>query len=86
VSAAHIVVIVVAVAVIALCTWAAPRRYHLQRSKSQHHAPRTLTIPEPLTEAEYEAIKARWLAEHGNNQAPHRVTRLRSADEEETGA
>jgi hypothetical protein len=67
VSAVHIVVIVVAVAGIGLCTWAAPRRYHLQRSKSQHHAPRALTVPEPLTEAEYEAIKTRWLALYGSN-------------------
>jgi hypothetical protein len=74
VSAAHIVVVVVAVAVIGLCTWAAPRRYHLQRSKPQHPAPRTLTIPEPLTEAEYEAIKARWLALYGSNTNAHHVT------------
>jgi hypothetical protein len=76
VSVAHIVVIVVAVAVIALCTWAAPRRYHLQRSKFQHPTPRVLTIPEPLTEAEYEAIKTRWLALYGSNTNAHLVTPL----------
>jgi hypothetical protein len=76
VSVAHIVVIVVAVAVIALCTWAAPRRYHLQRSKFQHPTPRVLTIPEPLTEAEYEAIRTRWLALYGSNTNAHLVTPL----------
>jgi hypothetical protein len=76
VSAAHIVVIVAAVAVIALCTWAAPRRYHLQRSKSQHPTPRVLTIPEPITKAEYEAIKARWQALYGSSRNAHQVTPL----------
>lgn len=39
-----------------------------------------------LSEVEAEEIRARWLAEHGNNQAAHHVVELRPADEEETSA
>lgn len=47
--------------------------------------PVTLVVEEkPLAAAEYEALKAKWLKEHGNGQAAHHVEVLN--DEEGPGA
>lgn len=41
-----------------------------------------VTITAPMSEAEYEEIRARWQKLHGNNQTAHHVKVLRPADEE----
>lgn len=45
--------------------------------------PAVLISDQRLTEAEAEELKARWLAEHGNNQAAHHVTPLNTRGEEQ---
>lgn len=45
--------------------------------------PVMLTSDKPLSGAEAEELKARWLAEHGNNQAAHHVTPLQARGEEQ---
>jgi hypothetical protein len=42
-----------------------------------------LTSRKPLTEAEVEEIRARWVRMHGNNQGAHPVTELRPVDDEQ---
>lgn len=41
-----------------------------------------VTVTAPMSEAEYEEIRARWQKLHGNNHTAHHVTELRPADEQ----
>jgi hypothetical protein len=42
-----------------------------------------VTVTAPMSDAEYEKFKARWLAEYGNNQGAHPVVELRPTDGEQ---
>jgi hypothetical protein len=42
-----------------------------------------VTVTAPMTDAEYEEFRARWLATYGNNQGAHPVVELRPSGQEQ---
>lgn len=82
-SAIEIIGIVGGIVAVAFCTWLAPRRYHLQRAAARRRTPRARDVDTRTGEADYEALKTRWLKEHGNKHAAHHVTELKPHPTEE---
>lgn len=45
-----------------------------------------ITVTAPMTDAEYEAFRARWLHEYGRSQSAHPAVQLRPTGKEQPGA
>jgi hypothetical protein len=58
------------------------RRVH-DRTFSVGNGGGEVTVTAPMSDAEYEELKARWLAAYGNNHGAHPVTALRPTGEEQ---
>ena len=54
-----------------------------QRARTFPIARGQVTVTAPMSEADYEALKTRWLKEHGSPHAAHHVTELKPHQPEE---
>lgn len=68
-----------------VAVWGAVEAYRARRAAERTFPWKggEVTVTAPMSEAEYEALKTRWLKEHGNPHAAHHVTELKPHPTEE---